>query len=135
MVLVIDQRGVVKVLKHRYVSAEKVKAEVTLTVTETRSELYSSDEKATLALTAPVPLSRRVAVGRENIENLLRDAARRAYPVAVTGVKANGESYTHRVIHPRGVGVSYVNFEDPDDSGDGVKSFRLDGIKRAEVLT
>lgn len=123
--------GSIKILKDRYGNIDAVSVQVKRrTVTQ---ENYSTDgTQGSLNLASDAEVKRdtklRLAVSPEDIRSLLVDAAVKGYPVCVSGVKADGTRYYARCITPLSVDDTYVRFEDRYVH----KSFRLDGIKRAE---
>lgn len=142
IVIVIDQRGIAQVVKHRYHPISRVEAEVTLTVTETRSKTYASlpEENLNLAPEAEVgALRRQVAVDPAGIRAVILDAIEHGRDVYLTGAKVDGTRYRGRRVTPWDLSPGYIDksmeyLNCEDAASHARRRFRLDGIERVEVV-
>lgn len=142
IVIVIDNRGVAKLLKHRYGSTN-YEVEVKLTRTEPIMERYTSRSDDTLNLASDeeiaqlTSLSKRVAVSPTDVRKMLEDAVATGSPtVLISGSKVSGERFYNRPVQPtwineRGRMGDLVIVRDLQ-SGER-RSFRIDGIERVEA--
>lgn len=94
-------------------------------------------------LLAPVAcrIQSTVAVSQHEIRALLREASKSSDVVRITGKKVNGDRYTDREVEP--ISITDGDYSLPAtlrsaylncNTDDGVRSFRLDGIERAELV-
>lgn len=138
----IDQRGVAHVLKHRTRPLDQVNVEVKLTLAY--SETFTSETKDT-GLLDPDPTytaqRARVAVDAAAIRALLIEAAGiEGQWVEISGRKVDNAQYKRRV-KPISVGQRNGTFiGDTTEylychvTGGETRTYRLDGIERAEFL-
>lgn len=142
----IDRRGVAHVIQHRTQPTKNVQAEVTLTTTYTRTDRFSSEESDTGLLEAPeivaspgVARAARVGVDAAGIKSILLGATSLADQwVKISGHKVDGTAYT-RLVRPISVGSRSGLGDLVGDeylyclvSGGDTRTYRLDGIERAE---
>lgn len=144
IVVGIDRRGVVHVLKHRTANPNDVEAEVKLVVTTRSYDTYTTEAKNT-GLVAPIPTTvrgtaKRVAVDQPAIRNLLRDAAANNEWVKITGVKVSGEDYQDRLVRPISVNARPVGLPDAyalyceDGTSRETRTFHVENMSRAEIV-
>lgn len=130
----VDRRGIVHVLKHRTERIGNIKAEVKLSVTETREYEFRSREADSLNL-APAGLGgtpqSTTATGMHAIIAALEQASANRDYVYITGYKVDGTSYHERKVEAVEVSGNYLICNDADTGAR--RSFRIDGISTVMV--
>lgn len=137
VIIGIDRRGVVHVLKHRTASLRDVEAEVKLTTTITRTDTFTSEEKDTGLLVPNTIRAVEIGVSPPDIREVIERAISENRWVRISGKRQDGSCYLVRPILPRQIrtgGLSLVEYVDCHDGKSGERrSFRLERITRAEL--